>query len=85
MPPVQKHGDHLPRNLSLGQEHLQYLMPEKGFQLPQFQGRGYPEHGPAVETAACDWDMAMGLKPRKSPKVWMAITAPGRRFRSKIT
>ena len=43
MPPCGEHGDHLPRDLSAVQEHLEHLVLEDGLQLFQLQERGASE------------------------------------------
>jgi len=63
MPPLGEHGDHLLRDLSLGEQHPEHLVPEDGLQLFQFKRRSNAEHAPAaVETSIGDEDVAVGIE-----------------------
>jgi len=63
MPPCGEHGDHLLRDLSFGEQHLEQLVPEDGFQFFQFQGRGDPKHAlVAIEAAVGDEDVTVRIE-----------------------
>jgi len=61
----------------IGQEHLEDLVPENRFQLFQVQRRSDPEHLLPVKHPSVTGTWPWGLNPKKSPKVWMAMTVPG--------
>ena len=66
MQPCQEHGNHFFRYLSLGKEHLEYLVPEDGLQLFQSQRRRNTEHALfAIEAAIRDEDVAMRIESKK--------------------
>jgi len=63
MPPSREHGNQIFRYLSPVQEHLQYLVPENGFQLFEFQRRGDTEHAFVSIKAAVGYeDVAVGIE-----------------------
>jgi len=63
MPPCGEHGDHLLRDLSLGEQHLERFVPVDGLQLFQFKRRSNAEHAPAaVEAAVGDEDVAVRIE-----------------------
>ena len=62
MPPCGEHVDHLCRDLPLGKEHPEHLVPEDALQLFQFQRRRDAEHAPAaVETAVRHEDVGVRI------------------------
>jgi len=63
MPPCGEHGDHLLRDLSLGEQHPEHLVPEDGLQLFQFKRRSDAEHAfVAVEATVRNEDVAVGIE-----------------------
>ena len=63
MPPCGEHGDHLLRDLSLGEQHPEHPLPEDGLQLFQFNRRSNAEHASAaVEASVGDEDVAVGIE-----------------------
>jgi len=66
MPPCCEHGDHLLRDLSLVQEHLEHLVLEDCLQLFQLQGRGDAEHAAVtIKTAVSHQDVAVRIESEK--------------------
>ena len=64
--PRGQHFDHLCRDLALVQKHPEYLVPEDGFELFEFQGRGDAEHSVfTIEAAVCYKNMAVGIESEK--------------------
>ncbi len=61
--PRKEHLDHLLCDLALFQEHPEYLMPEDGLQLLEFQGRCNTKHTLfTIETAIRQKDVAVGIE-----------------------
>ena len=66
--PFCEHGDHFLGDLSLGEKHPEYLVPEDGFQLFQFQRRRDPEHAVPVKAAVRHQNVTVGIKSEEVAK-----------------
>lgn len=76
MLPRGQHFDHLLRDLALLQRHPEYLVPEDGFELFEFHGRGDTEHAIiSVKAAVCYKNMAVGVE---SEKITEGLNGNGR-------
>jgi hypothetical protein len=62
VPPAPHHPDEVLVDLAPGQEHPQYLVPEKRFQILQVEFRGDPESSPTEKTAIRAEHVAMRVK-----------------------
>jgi len=57
----------VPSDLSLLQEHLEYLVPENGLQLFEFQRQSDAEHSSlAIEVFICDENVAVRIEPERA-------------------
>ncbi len=61
--PCGKHPHHFCGDLAFFQEHLEYFVPENGFQLFHFQRRGDAKHAfVSVKAAVRQENVAVGIE-----------------------